>query len=155
LIDFNINPTSIKLVPYDGHGSPAAADDYTMYIDEKNLKTFCPEAQRFVIAHEISHFLNKDNSLESAITNLIDTDNKVHNHCLDSFARSTEFRADMNALQKGPQYTQGAIAFFKELINRYGDDDSPTHPRPSDRLKIAQDMAIVHTKLGNQALKTA
>ena len=147
LADFNINPNSISIVPYNGQGSPAAADNYTIYIDEKNLKTFCPEAQKFVIAHEISHYLFGDHSLESALINLIDPKNKVHKRCLHTFARSSEFRADINAMLKGAEYAKGGISFFQELLARYGDDTaSSTHPRTSERLRIARDMEAMHVQ---------
>ncbi len=144
LEDFSIDPQAINLIPYDGHGSPAAADDYNMYIDQENLATFSPEAQRFVIAHEISHYLAKDHSIESALSNLVDYSDKAQKKSMHTFARSTEFRADINAMLKGDEYTIGAIAFFNELIDRYGDEPCATHPRPSDRLKIAHDMHTMY-----------
>ncbi|MGE0009264.1 MAG: hypothetical protein AB7F19_01875 [Candidatus Babeliales bacterium] len=142
--DFALDRDSISLVPFNGQGSPAAADDYTIYLDEENLTSFSPEAQRFVIAHELIHCKFKDHSLESALSNLVDYKDKVQKKCMHMFARSTEFRADINAMLKSLHYTKGAICFFKELIERYGDDMCATHPRPSDRLKIAQDMLAMH-----------
>ncbi len=144
LIDFEIVPESIMIIAYNGNGSPAAADDYSIYIDEQDLRTFCPDAQRFVIAHEIAHMKNKDHSFESALENLVDPKNKPQRRCLHSFARSSEFRADINAMLKGSLYAKGGISFFQTLIDRYGDDQSATHPRPSERLKIAQDMHAMH-----------
>lgn len=144
LIDFDIDPQTIMIIAYNGNGSPAAADDYTIYIDEHDLRTFCPDAQRFVIAHEISHMKNKDHSFESALENLIDPKNKPHRRCIHSFARSNEFRADINAMLKDASYAKGGISFFQTLIDRYGDTQSATHPRPSERLKIAQDMHAMH-----------
>ncbi len=144
LIDFDIDPKSIMIIAYNGNGSPAAADDYTIYIDEQDLRTFCPDAQRFVIAHEIAHMKNKDHSVESALENLVDPKNKSQRRYLHSFARSSEFRADINAMLKGSPYAKGGISFFQTLIDRYGDDQSTTHPRPSERLKIAQDMHAMH-----------
>lgn len=146
LMDFSIARQAISLVPFNGQGSPAAADDYTIYIDEENLATFSDEAQRFVIAHEIAHYIFKDHSLESALSNLVDYKNKVQKKCMHTFARSTEFRADIHAMLKGEDYTKGAIIFFNELIERYGDDPCATHPKPSDRLKIAQDMVLMYNK---------
>jgi hypothetical protein len=153
LLDFTISCQAISLVPFNGQGSPAAADDYTIYIDEENLATFSYEAQRFVIAHEISHYTYKDHSLESALSNLVDYKNKVQKKCMHTFARSTEFRADIHAMLKGEQYAKGAIIFFNELIERYGDDACATHPRPSDRLKIAQDMARMYSQQQQVSLR--
>ncbi len=145
-IDFNIDPHAITIISYDGKGSPASTDDYSLYIDEQDLARYTPEAQRFVIAHEISHIKNKDHSCETAIRSLMDDQDQTHKQCLHSFARSIEFRADINAMIKGSRYAKGGIAFFQEIIDRFGDENSPTHPQPSERLKIAQEMDAMHAQ---------
>lgn len=158
LIDFNIDPRTITLVSYDGHGSPASTDDFTLYVDEQDLARYSPEAQRFVIAHEISHIKNKDHSCETAIRSLMNHKDQTHKQCLHSFAHSIEFRADINAMLKSSKYAKGGIAFFHELIDRYGDEDCPTHPQSSDRLKIAQEIQEMHmqkAQLRNSGILTA
>lgn len=146
LVSFDIDPNTITILAFDGEGSPAAADDYTLFIDEKDFLSFSPEAQRFVIAHEIAHMKNKDHSIESALENLIDTKCRKS---LNAFAHSSELRADIDAMLLGPEYARGGISFFKTLMNRYGDNRSATHPRPSDRLKIARDLEVMHTTQRN------
>ena len=145
LSDFKINNSSIAIIPYVGHGSPAAADDYTIFIDERDLASFPQPAQRFVIAHEIAHMKNKDHSLESALENLVNNKDKMHRRMKQKIARSSESRADVDAMLKGPAYAEGGISFFETLLERYGDKKSSTHPCNSERLKIARDMyAIQH-----------
>ncbi len=150
-VDFGIDPRTITIVSYDGKGSPASTDDYTIYVDEQDLAKYSPEAQRFVIAHEISHIKNKDHSCETAIRGLMDGQDHAHTQCLNSFAHSIEFRADINAMIKDDTYAKGGIAFFHELINRYGDDDCATHPQSSKRLKIAEDIHAMHREQGQSA----
>ncbi len=146
LDDFNIPRDQIDIVAIKGTQSPAGANAYSLYIDEQNLKTFCPEAQRFIIAHEISHIKNKDSTIETALINLLDTENKDHNLSLATFTCSMEFRADAHAMLKSAKYAQGGIAFFNEYIKRHGDKYRDTHPLPSDRLKIAQDIYAMHAQ---------
>lgn len=148
LSDFKIDSSSIAIIPYVGHGSPAAADDYTIFIDERDLASFPQPAQRFVIAHEIAHMKNKDHSLESALENLVNTKDKIHRRMKQKIARSSESRADVDAMLKGVAYARGGISFFETLLERYGDKKSTTHPCNSERLKIARDMyAIQHPQI--------
>lgn len=144
LNDCQISPASITITPFNGQGSPAAADDYTLYIDETDFKSYCPQTQKFLIAHEMSHLKNKDHSIESAIESLIEHKTKDYRKAMSLFSHSTEFRADVNAMLKGIEYTRGGIKFFENLIERYGDTKNSTHPRPSDRLKIARDIEAMY-----------
>ncbi len=145
LIDFGIDPNTIVIIPYRSKGSPAAADDYTLYIDEQDLVTLCPESQRFILAHEIAHFKSKDNGFESALENLMDEHKtEAQRKAFYTFSHATEIRADINAMLQDIEYTKGGITFLKLLIQYYGDAASFTHPSPSVRLKIAQDIQAMH-----------
>ncbi|MGE0009265.1 MAG: hypothetical protein AB7F19_01880 [Candidatus Babeliales bacterium] len=155
LKDFNIQPNNIKIVPYNGKGSPAAADDYTMYIDEELLGTFSPQAQQFIIAHEISHYTHKDYTMESALLNLVDDKSQKDKHCLNAFAQFTESRADIVAMLKDKKYATAGIHFFNELIARYGNEPCHSHPLSSDRLKIAQEITAMHTAQEQNKVQTA
>lgn len=147
LVDLSIDPKSITITPFEGKGSPAAADDYTLYIDEADFLSFCPATQRFLIGHECAHMKNKDHSIESALDMLVDNQEGKVEHVFNLFEHTTELRADVHAMLHGPEYVQGGINFFQTLIDRYGDYESPTHPRPSERLKIAEEMQSLHTGL--------
>ena len=144
LADFEIDPQSIAIIPCNGNGSPAAADDYMMYIDEKELASLCAEMQRFVIAHEASHIAFKDHAFISALQSLMVENTKAQSNALHVFFHVTELCADMNAMLKSLEYTKGGIEFFKMLMDSYGDTYSPMHPRPSQRLKIAQEIEAMH-----------
>lgn len=138
--DFNVDPNNIDLLCYKGKGSPACADDYAIYINSTFFNSLSTEAQQFVVAHELTHFKNKDNSMENALASLTDPDNNAHTACRESYTHFIELRADITAMLKGSQYCKGGISFFKELMSRYGDKASNTHPKPSDRLKMAYDI---------------
>ncbi len=144
LVDFNIDPNSIAIIPYRSKGSPAAADDYTLYIDENDLAMLCPVSQRFILAHEISHMKSKDNGFESALENLMDErKTEPQRNAFYTFSHATEIRADINAMLKGIEYAKGGVTFLTLLINCYGDGASFTHPSPRVRLKIAQDIEAI------------
>lgn len=139
ITDLHMNMQEIALIAYDGQGSPAASDDYTLYIDEKELAKYPILAQRFVIAHELMHVLNRDNSFENALENLMDehkTD--AQRKAFYTFAYTNELCADIGAMLNGHLYTQGAMQFFMTLQELYGDEETYTHPRPSLRLKFAE-----------------
>lgn len=156
LVDLSIDPKSITITPFEGKGSPAAADDYTLYIDEADFLSFSSATQRFLIGHECAHMKNKDHSIESALDVLVDNHDGQEEHIFNVFEHATELRADIHAMLNGPEYVQGGINFFQTLIDRYGDYESPTHPRPSERLKIAQEMQALHTEQRTpQGLQTA
>lgn len=145
LIDFGIDPNSIVIIPYRSKGSPAAADDYTLYIDEQDMEGLCPESQRFILAHEISHFQSRDNGFESALENLMyEQKTEAQRKAFYMFSHATEICADIDAMLNGLMYAQGGIKFLELLINCYGDAASFTHPSPSVRLKIAQDIEAMH-----------
>ncbi|MGE0009266.1 MAG: hypothetical protein AB7F19_01885 [Candidatus Babeliales bacterium] len=144
LNDFGIDPRSISIISYDGQGSPAGADDYTLHIDENAFASYSPEAQRFIIAHEISHMKNRDHTFASALASLLECESNSRPAAFHAFERATELRADIHAMLKHPDYAQGGISFFQALLDRNGDGRGITHPRPSERLKVAHDIQAMH-----------
>lgn len=139
IIDYRMNPQEIALIAYHGSGSPAASDDYTLYIDENELVKYPLLAQRFVIAHELMHVLNCDNSFENALENLMDEHKAdAEQKAFYTFAYTNELCADIDAILNGSLYAQGAIAFFTTLLELTGDETHFTHPKPSLRLKLAK-----------------
>lgn len=154
LDDFQIDPKALTIIKYEAPYFLAGVDDVALFISEDNLKTYGPKAQRFILAHELAHYKNKDQSIETALGKLLNLKDAAQQACVNTFTRSTEFRADLIALLKGKKYTEGALEFFQEYINRYGDCNSATHPQPSKRLKIAQDIHALYSK-ENFAVQTA
>lgn len=139
--DFEINSKSIDIVPYKGKGSPAAADDWTLFIDEDDLLSYPLDAQYFVLGHEMIHIKLKDHSIHCALHRLIPKKNKKIRTALAEFDRFQETRADTFAMLKGDIYTQGCISFLKQLQEREGEDfESPSHPKTADRIALAENI---------------
>lgn len=151
-VDFDINPNDITIIKIDNLGSPAGMNDFTLYIDEKYLSTFSPEAQRFIIAHELMHYRHKDQSVEDAFLLLAEQNGTLEQEALDILTQATEYRADITAMLKGTVYAQGGIAFFHEYMTRFGDIYSTSHPQPTKRLEIAQNIEKMHTQQPNGLL---
>ncbi|MGE0009730.1 MAG: GNAT family N-acetyltransferase [Candidatus Babeliales bacterium] len=148
LLDFEIDSRDIVLIAYTGKGSPVAADDYTLYIDEKELSCYTPEAQRFAIAHELMHFLHKDNSFESALENLMgEQKSKAQRNAFYTFAHANELCADIDAMLKNQVYATSGVAFLEQLKERFGSGASFTHPSADLRLNIAQQIQYLHEQL--------
>lgn len=141
--DLGMNPIDIPIIPYNGNGSPAAADDSSIFIDEKEFECYSPEACRFFIAHEISHLRVQDQSLYHAMRSLINRKkipSKKKKNAINAFKRFQEIRADMNALLSvGEKYACGAFKFFNKLQELDGGDNPGiTHPKTSKRREVAQ-----------------
>ncbi len=148
LRDFDINPADIQIVPYKGKGSPAAADDSTIFIDEDECAHFSLEACKFVIAHEISHLQAQDESLYQSLYSLSQTkrtSKRKKKEALEAFRRFQETRADICALlHGGKKYAQGAFDFMYKLQELDGGDNPGiTHPKTSIRLKNARKLCTM------------
>ncbi len=148
LRDFDINPADIQIVPYKGKGSPAAADDSTIFIDEDEFAYFSPKACKFFIAHEISHLQAQDDSLYKSLYSLSQakrTSQRKKKKALEAFRRFQETRADICALLNGgKKYAQGAFDFLYKLQELDGGDNPGiTHPKTSIRLKNAHKLCTM------------
>lgn len=145
LQDFGLNSVNVQIVPYKGQGSPAAADDGTIFIDEQEFANFSVDACKFCIAHEIAHLQAQDESFYESICSLAKrkkTSQQKRKKALDTFRRFQEIRADMTALlQGGEKYARGAFDFFYKLQELDGGDNPGiTHPKTSKRIEIAQNI---------------
>lgn len=156
MLEYGLDCNSVEIIATKEGDSPAAANEFTLYINPTLLSTFPQESHRFIFAHEMSHMKYKDTSIRTALLNLLDTDNnEEHNNCIEAFGDFTEIRADMNAMLLGKEYALGGIAFFEDYIKTYGDEKYPFHPRPSNRLKIAQKIAATYeNKISEQKAAT-
>lgn len=153
LRDFDIDPTTIQIVPLgELGGAPAAADDGTIFIDEIELSRYSPEAQKFCIAHEIAHLKAHDHSTIRCLcflTNVQDAPPKTMKKkkaaikaAVNTFKRFQEIRADTNALLQGGQdYVQGAFQVMQKLHELDGGDNlGITHPKTSERKEVLDEM---------------
>lgn len=147
--DFRIKPNTISIMQHDGVGI-AATDGKNVYVDEYNFRRCSLNSQRFILGHELGHCQHDDPLYFGALHSLAQT----HGIALYEYplSHATEFRADMTAMLKGPQYLQGAIEFFQQSINENGDYESDSHPAPSKRLQVARELEATYiSKNGGMA----
>ena len=137
LKDFGVNPRNIAIVPYK-EKAYAAADSFTIFINESEMNTLSHEEQRFVIGHELGHMLYQDNLTEYALSSLMQAKKQQTKKDRQKIARLHEMRADINALTKDIDYAQGGVNFFKRLLNDFGEGSGTSHPKASDRLEQSQ-----------------
>jgi hypothetical protein len=135
---------------HDGVGI-AATDGKNVYVDEYNFRRCSLNSQRFIFGHELGHCQHDDPMYFGALHSLARTNGVIlYEYPL---SHATEFRADMTAMLKGPQYLQGAIEFFQKSINENGDYESDSHPAPSKRLQVARELEAAYiSKNGGMAL---
>lgn len=145
LHDFDVNLTDITIEPFRGGGTPAAADDDTIFIDEKEFARYSPKECTFIIAHEISHFKAQDESLFEAMEWLAHRkkiSRQKRKKALNAFCCFQELRADMNALLSGgKKYACAALESLRKLQKlEDGRHRSPVHPKTSLRIETAQNI---------------
>lgn len=142
LLEFGINPTTITIGYWDGP-SEACAGDFFLKINPVLIEKVSAETQRFMIAHEIQHILNKDHSstyfIRSLLENPVSNSELTPDHPLMQFILFAEKRADMQAALKSPEWAQRYLCFAQEIAQLDDlDPNDPTHPGTSERVKIAQ-----------------
>ena len=127
-------------------GSPAAATERVIYVNEAMFSALSPAAKKFVVGHEIQHILHGDNSARYTIELMANADTedmarkyrKPNGHPLLYYSRFKERRADVKTALMGPEWAQGYLAFAKERLEKQGNTPGVTHPSHSDRFALAQ-----------------
>ncbi len=132
--DFGIDPKGITIYAWN-LPSAAAACDTLLFINEPLLIELSPAAQKFAIGHELIHLIKKDHSANYFIEKAAINADPNSLHKLSQFQ---ELRADILASLHGTEYAQGAAEFFAHFIQKYGDQESSSHPKPSARLAIGK-----------------
>jgi Peptidase family M48 len=154
-----LNPNKVKIAGYNDR-SPAAATEQIIYVNEQIFSAMSESAKRFVIGHEIQHILHGDNSARYILETLAgnETENlapKKPNHPLLQYSRFKERRADIKTALQGQEWSKAYLAFAKERLEKCGDTPGVTHPKHSDRFKLAQ---AIHDHMQNDqkyhAIKT-
>lgn len=141
LDDFALDKGLITIKPWD-NGSPAAATNNTLFINDKALKKFKKSTQKFIIGHELQHIIYEDYLIKWA-QECVTKDKKIEQSSiaplLDSYSRFTEERADIQTALKNSTYAQGFVDFMTILMHQEGDDYNPgtSHPKNSTRLQMA------------------
>ena len=121
--------------------SIAAGTDSFLFINEREFNKLSTQAQKFIIGHEIQHYLNQDCSTNYVI--------KRHyrkalgslpkDHTVNKLYRFQEIRSDIKASLQSNEYTQGYVEFTQSLMKKR-ENSGITHPKNSLRLSIAQEL---------------
>lgn len=144
LKECGVNPNTITIVGYND-GSPAAATERVIYVNEDAFWKLSQAARKFVVGHEIQHIVHGDNSARYTLEIMTNADTealarkhrKPDGHALLYYSRFKERRADITAALKGPEWAEGYLTFAKEQLKK-GDTPGVTHPKYSDRVELAQ-----------------
>jgi len=144
LKECGVNANGITIVGYND-GSPAAATERVIYVNEDAFWKLSPAARKFVVGHEIQHIVHGDNSTKYTLECMLNVNTedmarkyrKPDGHALLPFARFQERRADISAALKGQEWAEGYLTFAKEQLTK-GDTPGVTHPKYSARVELAQ-----------------
>jgi len=134
--DMNIAPETITILPWslDSHASTIA---HYLFINEPLFNTLSLKAKKFCIAHELTHFLNKDHYMVNALRSIAHhekIEKKKEENAVSIFQKFAEYRADIMAALVSADYAQGGVDFHTGELKELGDYTSPDHPKPSERL---------------------
>ena len=141
LKEFGRNADDISIVSHDIQ-APIAASDKILFVNEKIFNQFSLESQRFVIAHEIQHMLHQDTATTFTINKLRNNDEPITDpdHPVNRFSRFREERADIETALTSKHWAENYETFAKEVTQKWGDTDDPTHPKNSERLALAHNI---------------
>lgn len=144
LNDFNITAQQLPLRSWKD-SSAAAVTDSILFINEKTFSGLPPESQKFVIGHEIQHFLYKDNSTNYVIEQYYKPAQKTlpQNHPVNKLHRFQELRADIISALHGPEYAHGYRLYIQNLAKK-GENAGITHPKNSLRLTVSNNLLRTH-----------
>ncbi|MBI2774956.1 hypothetical protein HYX58_03035 [Candidatus Dependentiae bacterium] len=142
--DLNIDPETVTITTFDD-GSPAAATDGLLLINENKFKALSRESQLFALAHEFQHMRFKDGSTICALRETVklhstEQDDSSMDNPFNQYSRFIETRADINAAMIGPKYAQAYVTYMDESIKRSGENAGISHPKNSERLALAKEI---------------
>jgi hypothetical protein len=138
LQDFGLSTQKIPLVSWVDN-SAAAATDTMLFINEREFRKLSYEAQKFIIGHEIQHFLYKDCSTNYVLKRFFKgaQQSLPKEHPINKLSRFQELRADIKSALKGTDYTKGYIEFM-EILSKKRENNGITHPKNSLRLSMGK-----------------
>jgi len=146
--EFKIDPTTVPIVGCN-HGSAAAATDEFILVDEKAFNSHTLKVKKFVVGHELIHFLKQDHSTNFFINEYAKKSHFNHNNNnnpINRLSQLHELRADILSSLHGEDYAQGSILFFNEHIEKHGElSGPPCHPTSSLRLQLGNKIAALDT----------
>lgn len=154
-----IDPSNIEIYNFS-YNMPAASTDRHLYVNESIFNGLAKTSKTFIIAHEVQHILHKDHSTRFIIGHLLGTRTQTLanegaiNHPLLKLVRFQEKRADIEAALCNKDLCLMFYDFAQEQLQLIGDTTGLTHPKTSERLKIAQNLAT-HMNISQSNLSAA
>ena len=121
----------------------AAMTSNVMLINEHEIKQLPRCSQKFMIAHELMHYKNKELFFIETIHDQCippHTNFNDHDHPLNKLCRFYEIRADIEAALTGPEYAEGNLYLTSMELKENGEQGNLKHPPFSIRLAQAQDV---------------
>ncbi len=139
LADFNLS--YIPLVSWKD-SSVASATDSFLFINERAFNKLSPQAQKFIIGHEVQHYIHKDCSTNYVIKRFFRKalGSLPKEHPVNKLSRFQEIRADVKSSIKNKEYAQGYVEFM-QLLMKKRENSGITHPKNSLRFSIAQELS--------------
>lgn len=138
---YGISPHDIHVIAANkGPASPACASGNVIAVDERYFNAYPRQEQQFIIAHELCHVVHNDAITLQILRGLLSgktTPEKVA-EVLGNVSRFIEERADVFAMMRGKEYTNGALHFCKKMDATYGTHTASTHPQWIQRYNVAE-----------------
>jgi hypothetical protein len=148
LKDLGIDPNTIRILSTNDHAA-ASALETVLFINEQLLNELSQPAQKFVIAHELFHIINKDALRTYSLSKLAGKDPQELFRTIDNpvseYFRFQEQRADTQAASINKDYAQGYVDLMHYLI-AINLNSIAIYPKNEDRLKVAQDILASYEK---------
>lgn len=145
LTDFNIDSSSVIVMAID-ENVPAYSDGHRIIcINEEALTAYPNDAQKFIIAHELGHIINRHAIQSDALESALQSHPQAHQYT-QKFNKMYEMQADATAIAHSKKYAQAGMSYLTTYLERNGNFESPTHPSAHERLAVAQK---IHTALNH------
>ena len=131
--------------------SEAASLGTSILINEQALFKLPMKSRKFIIAHELNHYLHHDGEMINLIKQLLlgegitEKDMQQHDHPINQYRRFIEIRADICASLVSPDYAEGNVLCVQAQLAEDPDYQSVDHPTFKERLVVAQDISKLLT----------
>jgi hypothetical protein len=141
LNDFGLAAQQIPIVAWKDN-SCAASTDTMLFINEREFCKLSAKSQKFIIGHEIQHYIHKDCSTNYIINRYYKAAQKnlPYQHPVNKLHRFQEIRADIKSALKSSDYAEGYVEFMEKLSKKR-ENNGISHPKNSLRLSTGKQIA--------------
>lgn len=133
----------------------ARADDTTLFFNTARIRNRTENARKFIIAHELSHFIHRDVGLRTHMKLYLGAQEDAHKLLVNKWYQLQELRADIQAAMQGISFAQGYLDFAHTLDCTSSDDAQDVHPADAKRLALARALLpFVYAQVPQEQLET-